>query len=52
MANQDVSDIRRIGDSLFLRIPAKVFSDSQFPFKEGEVLLVKIARKGLRVRKK
>lgn len=49
MVKFDWSRVAAVGDSTMIRIPVKVFSDSDFPFKEGQEVLVKISGKKLSI---
>lgn len=37
-------------DTLYITIPAKIAKDSQFPFKNGEIISVEIAFYGVIIR--
>ncbi len=51
MVKTDWSKISKYGDSIVLRIPARLFSDEAFPFKEGETVSVSIGRETLVIKK-
>lgn len=51
MVKFDWSKITRVGDSFKVTVPMKVFQDQNFPFKEGEDVIVEIEKDKLVIRR-
>ena len=51
MVRYDWTRIKGVGDSLMVRIPARLFKDPDFPFEKEEVLIIIIEGQELVIRK-